>query len=207
MALKVVGAGLGRTGTLSLKIALEKLLGAPCYHMLEVFKNQAHVPIWTAASKGDAVDWDALLEGYAAAVDWPASAFWHQLSEHYPNALILLSVRDPEKWWESVSSTIFPSSCNAEGPWRDMIDSLFGNTFTTSFDDREACIAAFERHYADVRATAPRDRLLEWRPGDGWEPICAALKLPVPGEPFPHVNTREEWAQHGGPRALLQQQS
>lgn len=206
MALKLVGAGLGRTGTLSLKMAFEKLLGAPCYHMLEVFKNQQHVHVWTAAARGEPVDWDALLAGYAAAVDWPASAFWRPLSELYPDALILLSVRDPEKWWDSASSTIFKVRPD-DGPWREMTDALFGNTFTLDLSDKDACCTAFERHYAEVRATAPRDRLLEWRPGDGWEPICAALKLPVPDEPFPHVNTRDEWAQHGGPRALLQQQS
>jgi hypothetical protein len=205
MALRVVGAGLGRTGTLSLKVALEKLLGAPCYHMLEVFKNESHVPVWTAAARGDLPDWDTLFDGYAAAVDWPAGAFWRSISERYPDALILLSARDPQAWWESASSTIFPGTKRAEGAWREMVDAMFGNTFVRDLEDRDACIAAFERHYADVRATAPKGRLLEWRPGDGWAPICAALDLPVPDEPFPHVNTREDWAQGGGPRSLLRQ--
>ncbi|HSI71633.1 MAG TPA: sulfotransferase, partial [Fimbriimonas sp.] len=107
MALKVVGAGLGRTGTHSLKLGLEKLLGAPCYHMAEVFERPQDVPVWHQAALGNMPDWDKFLAGYAAEVDWPSSAFWDELSQAYPESLILLSVRDPESWWESASQTIF----------------------------------------------------------------------------------------------------
>jgi hypothetical protein len=192
---RVVGAGLGRTGTLSLKLALEKLLGAPCYHMSEVFANQEHIPLWHQAARGDMPDWSGLFAGYQAAVDWPAAAFWEELSAAYPDAVILLSVRDPESWWESASNTIFPSSRAVEGTaWRAMVDDLFASRFTLDLDNKAACIERFERHYEHVRSTAPAGRLVEWRPGDGWAPLSAALGVPAPDEPYPRVNTREDWA-------------
>ncbi len=194
MRVRVVGAGLGRTGTKSLKDALERLLGAPCYHMLEVFVHPEHVPLWHAAAKGQMPDWHELLGGYAAAVDWPAAAFWPELSEALPDALVLLSVRDPESWWQSASETIFREIGKHSGtPWYDMVMELMANRFTSALGDRDAAIAAMERHNARVRATVPAHRLLEWRAGDGWEPLCAALGVPVPDEPFPHTNTRADW--------------
>src|SRR5689334_11184948 len=161
MTLRVVGAGLGRTGTHSLKLALERLLGAPCYHMIEVFQHPEHVPAWHAAAEGRMPDWHQLLDGYAAAVDWPASAFWLELSEAFPNALVLLSVRDPEAWWESAHNTIFQAipSRQSDSEWFKMVQTMMANRFTSALEDREACIAAFERHNARVRATIPRERL------------------------------------------------
>lgn len=193
MALRVVGAGLGRTGTLSLKLALERLLGGPCYHMLEVFEHPAHVAQWHAAARGEPPDWRELLAGYRAAVDWPASAFWPELARAFPDALVLLSVRDADAWWRSAEKTIFPTIGRAAGEWRAMIDALFAARFTPHVDDRAAATEAYERHNARVREEVPAHRLLEWRPGDGWEPLCAALELPVPDEPFPHANTTEEF--------------
>lgn len=193
--LRVVGAGVGRTGTLSLKLALERLLGGPCYHMAEVFGRPDHVPVWHAAARGEEVDWEALMSGYVAAVDWPVGAFWPELSEVYPDALILHSTRDAEGWWKSASNTIFPTmETMRETDWFAMIEAMMDKRFTFDITNRAACIAAFEKHNADVRAHAPKDRLLEWRPGDGWKPICDALGLPVPDEPFPHVNTTEDFA-------------
>ena len=193
--LRVVGAGVGRTGTLSLKLALERLLGGPCYHMAEVFGHPEHVAVWHAAARGEKVDWNALMSGYVAAVDWPAGAFWPELSEAYPDALILHSTRDAEGWWKSASNTIFPTMETMRGTdWFAMIEALMTERFVFDITNREACIAAFERHNADVQARAPKDRLLEWHPGDGWKPICDALGLPIPDEPFPHVNSSEEFA-------------
>jgi hypothetical protein len=194
MSLRVVGAGLGRTGTLSLKLALERLLGAPCYHMLEVFGHPEHVALWHAAARGEPVDWHALFSGYAAAVDWPAGSFWPELSAAFPDALILLSTRSAESWWRSASQTIFPSSAKLAGtPWHAMWMELAERRFTTRLDDRAAAIAAYERHNADVRARAPKRRLVEWSAKEGWGPLCRALGVAVPGEPFPHANSTEEF--------------
>jgi hypothetical protein len=194
MTLRVVGAGLGRTGTLSLKLALERLLGAPCYHMTEVFANPEHVASWHAAARGEPVDWHALFAGYAAAVDWPVGSFWPEVSEAFPGALILLSTRSAESWWQSASRTIFPTSAKAAGtPWHAMWMELAGRRFTTKLDDREEAVAAYERHNADVRARAPQARLVEWTARDGWGPLCRALGVPVPDEPFPHANSTEEF--------------
>src|SRR5579871_2577759 len=196
MTLRVVGAGVGRTGTHSLKLALERLLGAPCHHMVEVFQHPEQVPSWNAAAHGKMPDWNQLFEGYAAAVDWPAAAFWPELMEAFPDALVVLSIRDTRAWWESAHETIFNaiphSPPNSE--WFDMIQTLLSTRFTGAITDAEACMAAFDRHNAQVRASVPPARLLEFRASDGWEPLCAALGLPVPAEPYPRSNTREDWA-------------
>jgi len=193
MGLRVVGAGVGRTGTLSLKGALERLLGGPCYHMMEVFEHPAHVASWARAARGEPVDWDALLEGYVAAVDWPACSFWPELAERHPDAIVLLSHRPAAAWWKSASSTIFPTARQAEGEWREMLDALFGERFTLRLDDEAACVDAYEAHNARVRSAGLGERLVEWQPGDGWEPLCAALGVPVPDEPFPHTNSTEDF--------------
>lgn len=204
MPLRVIGAGIGRTGTASLKVGLERLLGAPCYHMREVFQRPDDVPHWHAAAGGEMPDWDALLAGYAAAVDWPASAFWYELSEAYPQAVIVLSTRSEDSWWESAQETIFraidgvgKSTGSPLEAWSDMVHAMLESRFTSEIGNREASIAAFERHNADVRARAPADRLLEWRAQDGWAPLCEALGLPIPNEPFPRTNTREDWRAQG----------
>lgn len=200
MALRVVGAGLGRTGTLSLKIALERLLGGPCYHMAEVFTHPEHVRVWHSAARGEMPDWGAFLGGYAAAVDWPAASFWPEMSAAFPESLVVLSVRDAESWWKSAHATIFPASRSAGNEWRAMVDELFATRFTDALEDRAACIAAYERHNARVRREVPADRLLEWRAADGWRPLCDALGVPVPNEPFPHVNTTENFLSMQGSR-------
>ncbi len=193
--MNVIGSGLGRTGTNSLKLALEKLLGAPCYHMVEVFPRPAHFGVWTKASKGERVDWHALFDGFAAAVDWPAAAFWEEISAAFPDAIILHSERSsPEAWWQSAIETIFKERELPVPPqMKEMTGALFANRFTPNIRDKDAAIAAYNRHNAHVRATAPKSRLVVWKPGDGWAPICAALQLPVPAEPFPHVNTTDEF--------------
>lgn len=180
---------------MSLKTALERLLGGPCYHMIEVFPRPAHFEVWTAAAHGERVDWNALFSGFEAAVDWPASAFWKEISEAFPAAIILLSTRDSaESWWNSARETIFGAvRANHSGPMATMIDAMFETRFTQAIHDREAAIAAYERHNANVRQTAPCERLVEWTPKDGWGPLCKALGMAVPAEPFPHVNTTDEF--------------
>jgi hypothetical protein len=201
MTLRVVGAGVGRTGTMSLKLALERLLGGPCHHMMEVFTHPEQIPGWHAAARGEPVDWKHLLAGYRAAVDWPSSAFWPELAVAFPDAIVVHSVREPDAWWESASQTIFRGFLDETprgGPpfmaaWHAMAKDMFANRFTLRIDDREAALAALARHDARVRAEIPSARRLEFRATDGWAPLCAALGVPVPAEPFPRTNTREEW--------------
>lgn len=197
LPLRVVGAGLGRTGTHSLKLALERLLDAPCYHMVEVIAHPEAVPLWRDAIAGTP-RWDEIYAGYAAAVDWPTSAFWRDLMDAAPDAVVLLSVREPDAWWTSASHTIFASMQRFEDDdpiagFGGMVTALLTERFTPHWDDRSEAIAAYERHNDAVRATVPSDRLLEWWPGDGWAPLCTALDAAVPDEPFPHVNTTEEF--------------
>ena len=194
MPLRVVGAGVSRIGTTSLTLALERLLGAPCYHMNDVFDDAEHVATWHEAAKGHMPDWLQFLGPYGAAVGWPSAAFWPELSHAFPDAIVLLSLRDPVSWWRSVHDTIFPAAQGAAGSdWHAMFDAVLSARFTSHLESREACIAAFERHNALVRDTVAPHRLVEWHLGDGWAPLCAALKLPVPVDAFPHANTREEF--------------
>ncbi len=193
MDLKVIGAGLGRTGTMSLKVALEQLLGGPCYHMVEVFEHPEHVAIWNRALSGEAVDWSEIYAGYVATVDYPNAAVWEPLAAAYPDAFVLLSSRDTAGWWKSASNTIIPSIQHAAqdpemAEWSQMVAKL-----GLQPNDADASRAMFERHNAHVRATVPTERLIDWQPGDGWEPICQKLGVPVPAEPFPHVNTTDEF--------------
>lgn len=204
MELRVIGAGCGRTGTASLKFALERLLGAPCYHMLEVFHHPEHIPVWHKAALGEPIDWRALFKGYAAAVDWPTAAFWPELMQAFPDALVLLSVRDSESWWNSANETIFHGIDKipfASPEWKEMILAVFRERWGADFKDRDASIAAFNRHNARVRQEVPVERLLVWQTGDGWAPICQALGVAVPDEPFPRANTREEFRARVAARA------
>lgn len=206
MGLRVVGSGLGRTGTKSLKEALELLLGAPCYHMLECFQRPDDPARWQAAMQGEAVDWDAMLADFAATVDWPAAACWKELAAAYPDALILHSERPADEWFRSADRTILEGFKKPReewdepgtNAWWDMAVTMLEGRFTPDFLDRDAAMAAVDAWNADVRATAPADRLLIWRTGDGWEPICEALGLPVPEAPFPHTNTTEEFRKMAG---------
>jgi hypothetical protein len=198
--MRIVGAGLGRTGTHSLKLALERLLDAPCYHMVELFEHVDHAPTWHAAIRGERVDWQPVLGGYAAIVDWPGAAVWRDLSSAYPEALVLLSTRrDAATWLKSVRATIMesgPQNAMEDDPSlpgfvpmaRDMFDR-----FEPSWRDDAAAMAAYDRHNDAVRSEVPPNRLVEWQPGQGWEPLCTALGLAVPDEEFPHVNTTEEF--------------
>lgn len=197
MALKVVGAGVGRTGTNSLKIALERLLGGRCHHMFEIILNPAQVPLWTAAIErnGD-VDWDLLFGEYVAQVDWPGASFWPELSAAYPDALVILSVRDPDVWYTSASNTIFQSFDHMPQeltPWFMSVASLLTERFSAELGNRDAMISAYKQHNDAVRAAIPADRLLEWSPEQGWGPICERLELEMPDEPFPVTNSTEEW--------------
>lgn len=198
MTVRLIGAGLGRTGTASLREALTQLLDAPCHHMMEVRQNPAQADVWRQAYEGNPPDWQEFLRGYGAIVDWPGAPFWEQLAEVFPDAPILLSSRDADAWWRSASDTIFQAMQPAfatdapSDPWQRMVRTLMEN-FTPDWRDEESAKAAYLAHNEHVRAAAPADRLVEWHPGDGWGPICAALGLPQPATPFPHVNTTAEF--------------
>lgn len=195
MPLKVVGAGVGRTGTASLKAALETLLGGRCHHMYEIISDPSQVAGWTDAINGVEVDWQQVLDGYVAQVDWPGASFWPELSAANPDALVLLSVRDPQAWYRSASNTIFKAfdvRIPELGNWFEAVAKLMHDRFSDDLDNEAAMIDAFERHNEAVRAGVPASRLLEWTPSDGWEPICERLGLPVPSEPFPVTNSTGE---------------
>ena len=204
MTLQVVGAGLGRTGTHSLKLALEQLLGGPCYHMIEVFARPDDVAVWQAALDGDPPDWAEFFADYTAAVDWPAVAFWSELSAAFPDAVVLLSVRDTDAWWQSAQQTIFAVSRRelpADPLLRahlQMIAAMFDRRFTAGWDDEATAKAAYERHNEAVRASVEPGRLVEWHAGDGWGPLCRALGVAVPDVPFPHVNTAHDFRAMAG---------
>jgi hypothetical protein len=198
MELKVVGAGVGRTGTLSLKTGLEQLTGQPCYHMLEVFAHPEHVAMWREAAEGGKVDWATMLDPYGSTSDFPACLFWPEILEASPGAVVVLSTRsDAEAWWESASNTIFAIAGSELPPemadWFEMWRAVASARFTADWTDKDAAIAAYERHNAEVRASVPSRNLVDWQARDGWEPLCDALDMDVPDEPFPHLNTREDF--------------
>ena len=200
MTMNLIGAGFGRTGTLSLKQAIEKIGAGPCYHMQEVAKNQ-HAAQWRAAAKGEAQPWDEVFDGFEATVDWPACTFWRELAAHYPGAKVLLSVRDPERWYDSVANTIYKAMKASEGLTEGPIGIhmamarrlVLENTFDGRFEDRAHAIDVFQRHNEAVEKEIPAERLLVCEVGSGWEPLCSFLDKPIPDEDFPHVNSTEEF--------------
>jgi hypothetical protein len=166
--------------------------------MAEVFQHLEDVPTWRAAARGDDVDWSSFPPDSVAAVDWPASAFWRELADANPDALILLSTRDSAaKWWESADETILPVLRKPVEPeheeWQQMVLELAVREMGADWDDAENARAFYERHNEQVRREAPAGRLLDWQARDGWEPLCEALGVPAPDAPFPRINTREEW--------------
>ena len=203
MALEVIGAGLGRTGTLSLKLALEHIDLGPCYHMSELLGSMRRsLPLWIAAAKGQP-DWEAIFQGYRSTTDYPGCMYWRQLVDHYPAAKVILTTRDAGKWFESCSATVFSPEHRARFEGNPQMAEFFA---LTVFDDlgerlgnRAAMIEYFERWNQAVIDAVPAERLLVYRAADGWEPLCAFLGKPVPAEPDPRVNSREEMVERTGP--------
>jgi hypothetical protein len=201
MQLRVVGAGLGRTGTASLKKALEQLSGGSCYHMFEVLEHPESVAAWHAVVRGESADWDALLDNYDATVDWPAAAYWPELAAANPDAIVLLSSRaSAEQWWASMERTIInvltmdlPPDNPGMALHRAMVVDLLERRFTPDWREPDAAMAAYERHNERVRNEVSPERLVDWQPIDGWEPICSALGVAVPTDPFPRENSSEQF--------------
>jgi hypothetical protein len=196
VTLRVVGPGIGRTGTSSLKLALERLLGGRCHHMSEILADrERELALWAPALRGERVNWEEVFSGYVAQADFPGAAFWREISEAFPDALVVLSTRPAETWYRSAAATIFQlGDDHASSTFRDLWREWLGD----QFDDRDAMIAAYERHNAEVRSSIAADRLLEWTVTDGWAPLCDRLGLPVPDEAFPLTNTTAEFRAKNG---------
>ena len=210
--MRVVGAGFGRTGTKSLQAALEELGFGPCYHMTELFAHPEHATSWEAARRGERVDWDGFLGEYDAAVDWPACSFYEELMEAYPDAKVLLSVRDPWRWYESTRNTIYElSRLTVLSPLSRLTFRLIGlfvpaigeisrmnnrliweDTFDGRFEDEDYARAIFESHNAEVRHKVPPEKLLVYEVKQGWGPLCDFLGVEVPNKPFPRLNDTAE---------------
>jgi Sulfotransferase domain len=209
--LKLIGAGLPRTGTLSQKVALEMLGLGPCYHMVNVLANLELASGWRRALDGGA-RWDEMLDGFQSAVDWPGSYFYRELSEAYPDAKVLLSTRDGDRWARSMRETIWgvlygdsmirhlsSARAAADPKWRGYIElmkEMWQRSGLLNGEDTsdESMAGAIERHHREVLETVPSDRLLVWSVADGWEPLCDFLEVRVPDIPFPHLNDSHEFA-------------
>lgn len=193
MALSIIGAGFGRTGTMSLKVALEQL-GYPCYHMVECMpKGPEHWQLWEQVVT-TTPDWDTIFQGFSATVDFPACTSYASLAKYYPEAKVVLTVRDPQQWFNSVQSTIFGKE------WIEFLSGTTAGTYMKAtindyFDgrmhDHDHLIRRFNEHVAEVRSTITAERLLVFEVADGWEPLCRFLELPVPDVAFPRINDTE----------------
>jgi hypothetical protein len=199
--LEVIGAGFGRTGTLSLKLALERLGFGPCHHMIELIEDAEQLDLWSrVAEDGGAADWDMVYRDFRATVDWPGAAYWRPLVQHYPEAKVILTVRDPRKWYESAYASIYRArSFVGDAPLGERRRQLVGRLvwdgeFGGRFEDAEHAMAVFTEHNDAVRREVPADRLLEFEVRQGWGPLCDFLGVPVPDEPFPRSNDRQEFA-------------
>ena len=207
---KVIGAGFGRTGTASLKVALEELGYGPCYHMSEIFANPDHIKVWEAAMRGHPADWNRLFRDYRATVDWPGAAFYEELMERYPDAKVILTVRDSDRWYESARSTIYNIQNIALSPVFSLAalfiprlrhlrraalmaaDLVWKRTFDGRFEEREYAIKVFERWNKAVEKRVPAEKLLVYEVKEGWEPLCGFLGAKEPDKPFPHLNSAAE---------------
>jgi hypothetical protein len=200
---QLIGAGFGRTGTLSLKAALEQLGFGPTFHMLDLIGDPTPLPYWRAAVDGQEVDWHAAFRGWGSTVDWPGCAFWEQLAETWPEAKVILTVRDAEAWYASCTGSIYaaylagqsgelhPPEAGADlsaDVFAVITDLIWNGSFDGRFADKDYAIERFHQHNDDVRRKVPAGRLLEWSAGQGWEPLCAFLGVDAPATPFPHLN-------------------
>jgi hypothetical protein len=194
MTLKVIGVGLGRTGTASVKVALEMLGTGHGYHMSEVLQNPAKAKDWIDAANGNA-DWDKIFDGYGTSVDYPGCTFWQELADYYPDAKLLLTVRDPVRWFDSTNETIM-SEMLVNGiknsPFGELMQRIVFDTVENRMRDKDYMVDYFEKRNADIIASVPAERLLVYQVKEGWGPLCEFLGVPVPDEDFPHINSREE---------------
>lgn len=208
MTLQIIGPGFGRTGTNSLKVALEHLGFGPAHHMFEVRDHPEQLPAWEALADGGRPDWDAVFRGYRAQVDWPGARFWRELADYYPDSKVILTVRDADDWFDSVEATIAKFMAGRgtyDDPHLNGVSNMaykliVAGVFDERMFERPYATALFNAHIAEVQATIPRSRLLTFDVREGWEPLCAFLHCPVPQISFPRLNSskqfvNDEWAQ------------
>ncbi len=195
MTLKVFGVGFGRTGTESMKKALETIYGGPCYHMFEVLPHQDRVEEWVRLTQGKTPDWDAMFEGYHASVDWPGAFFWREIAAHFEDAKLILTIRDAESWYRSMSSTILPLVRQSAATPNSLATEMFiKRTFDGDIESEDHVKNVYNRHNAAVQAAFGPDRLLVYQLGSGWEPLCEFLGVNVPNVPYPHGNRTEDFS-------------
>ena len=197
--MQIIGAGVGRTGTYSLKLAINRLGLGPCHHMEEVLLNMpSQLPLWSSAAQGKP-NWDAIYRGYASAVDWPTAGFFRELIQAYPSAKFVLTHRSPESWVESFSATIYKLLAGKDQAppemrdWLNMAQAVIDKTGFPSGLSRDELIQRFTAHNEAVKATIPPEQLLVFEVKQGWAPLCGFLGVPAPDEPFPRTNNREEF--------------
>lgn len=188
MALEIIGAGFGRTGTESMKRALEMLGYGPCYHMYEVIPHKERFETWQGIYDGAIKpDWDAVFDGFRATVDWPAARYWRELADHFPKAKVLLTYRDPESWYASMEKTILTFLRDPEKT-EGMAPRLRRDVFTGEVHDKDHVISVYQRNVTEVQNAFGPDRLLTYELGSGWEPLCHFLERDIPSDPYPSGN-------------------
>jgi hypothetical protein len=207
MPLKVIGAGFGRTGTMTLKHALEELGYGPCYHMIELTNQPSRAALWLQAARGQKVDWETVFKGYESTTDFPGCLFYQELLKTYPQAKVILTVREPNAWYNSAAKTIFKSypsfkqALYIAGNYlfkkrvRQLMQvgwliqkTIFKQTFGMRQFNRQKAITAYQAHNAQVQKVVPAAQLLVYQVQQGWEPLCDFLGVPVPDKPFPNTN-------------------
>lgn len=198
--MQIIGAGFGRTGTASLKGALEYLGFGPCYHMFEIIAKPELAKPWARAVNGEKVDWTEVFDGFQSTVDWPGCSVYPELMETFPDAKVILTVRDPQRWYDSVYNTIYQYAKDVPDDPRYRADEgmaevmpmikkmIWQDTFDGRFEDRDYAVEVFEKHSAEVQKAVDADKLLVYQVGQGWEPLCEFLGVEVPSEEFPHIN-------------------
>lgn len=203
MTLEIIGAGFGRTGTNSLKLALEQLGFGPCHHMFELRDHPELVPDWEAAANGQKMDWQQVFRNYRSQVDWPGARYWRELTLAFPDAKVILSIRDPNEWFDSVQATIGPfmeahgkhdamqDNARAEMQYKTIVQQVFDGRLS----DRDYAIGIFKKHVEEVQASIPKERLLTFAPNDGWEALCRFLNKDIPDTPYPNSNSTKQFAE------------
>lgn len=213
MPLKIIGAGVGRTGTHSLKLALEELGFGKCYHMDELIAyNPQNVKYWVDARAGKTVNWEELFDGFQSAVDIPTFYFYKEFMKLYPEAKVILTTRNPESWYKSFGDTIIRSSKPSFGQILSMSVRVPFNKklrqqlnvfkfagvflkefFPEGFENKEAVLKFYDNWNKQVMQTVSKEKLLVYNVKEGWEPLCRFLNVPIPAKPFPHSNTTSEF--------------